>query len=475
MTSGSIVKEHFTRLTVLTIVVVAGSFLTAAIVIQRASRQIDSLSDSIVHNSSPSIERLASLRGSTLEVELALSRYLATGNSTAHPDTALTRSLSAVEGAVQDYLRLPVFPGEQRHWNEVQQAWARFDESSKRAQVLVDAGNARDARLWLTSTVEPNAVRLLDAAMRAIEFNAERGRVLASSIKQTRLRTTILTYGLAVSCVVLGIAGALLVHLRGRARRASDRANSELLEARSAELEQFAGRVAHDIRGPLSTARMAGDLCMARSADEAAVRELVTRIIRSLSRADAITTGLLEFARAGARPDPGARTDVREALADLVNALAAEAEHARIIADFEAAPPVLVACSVGVYLSLVGNIARNAIKYMNDATVRRVVVRVTEQDSMVRTEVIDTGPGIRDADQASLFDLYFRGRHQRAQGFGLGLATVKRLVDGHHGKLGVTSALGKGSTFWFELPKAGVLQAANDRDALSEPTRAATV
>jgi signal transduction histidine kinase len=462
-------KDRFTRLIVFAIIAVATGFVLMALAIQRASREIDELSDSIARNSSQSIERLASLRASTIEVELALSGRLLDENSAiAHPEADLDQSLGAVERAVKDYLRLPRFSGEEKHWLEVKQAWLRFDESSRRNRELLDAKDARSPRSWFTNVVEPNAARLLGAAMRAIEFNAEKGKELASKIKATRARTTFLTYGLATSCVVLGLAATLLVHLRSRERRALDQAHAEVLEARSAELEQFAERVAHDIRGPLSAARMAGELCLARSADEA-VSKLVTRMIRNLSRADAITTGLLEFARAGARPDPGARTDVREAINDLENALAPEAELARIAVRFEPAPSAFVACSMGVYLSLVGNIARNAIKYMHESTVRRIVVSVVDQGSVVRTEVSDSGPGIREADQASLFELYFRGRHPGTQGFGLGLATVKKLVDGHRGRVGVISALGKGSTFWFELPKASIAEEASSREEPSQP------
>jgi signal transduction histidine kinase len=55
-----------------------------------------------------------------------------------------------------------------------------------------------------------------------------------------------------------------------------------------------------------------------------------------------------------------------------------------------------------------------------------------------------------------LFEPYFRVGHDRTkEGLGLGLATVKRLAEGHHGSAGVSSELGKGSTFWFELPRAG--------------------
>jgi signal transduction histidine kinase len=117
---------------------------------------------------------------------------------------------------------------------------------------------------------------------------------------------------------------------------------------------------------------------------------------------------------------------------------------------------VLIACSTGVYLSLVGNLLRNAIKYMGDSTTRRIVVRVRDEGTFVRTEIIDTGPGISTLSLPSLFDPYFRAAQDRGrEGLGLGLATVRKLAEGHHGSAGVASEPGSGSTFWFLLPRAG--------------------
>jgi hypothetical protein len=118
---------------------------------------------------------------------------------------------------------------------------------------------------------------------------------------------------------------------------------------------------------------------------------LIDRILRSISRADAIITDLLNFARAGGTADPGARTDVREVIADLVTPMTQQAEQAQIELRFDQIPPVLVACDPGVYLSLVGNLVRNAIKYMGNGDTRHITVRVVDQGSRVRTEVIDTG------------------------------------------------------------------------------------
>jgi signal transduction histidine kinase len=195
----------------------------------------------------------------------------------------------------------------------------------------------------------------------------------------------------------------------------------------------------------------------------------MVRILRSLSRAEAITMALLDFARSGARPDPGARTDVGEVLRDLLGSITEEAEKLGIDLQLMPVPQVLVACAPGVYLSLVGNLVRNAIKYMGDVSTRKIIVRVTAEDSMVRTEVADTGPGIAPEYLPSLFEPYFRVGYERAtEGLGLGLATVKKLAEGHHGSAGVTSTRGIGSTFWFLLPRAGTALPA-DEEKIANP------
>jgi signal transduction histidine kinase len=200
---------------------------------------------------------------------------------------------------------------------------------------------------------------------------------------------------------------------------------------------------------------MAAHLALRRAGDDSQ-RESIERILRALSRADAITTGLLDFARSAAKPDPGARADVREVLEDFVGGLGPELDRLGIEVQIEPVPPVLVACSTGVYLSLIGNLVRNAIKYVGQTEPRRITIRVAELGASVRTDVAYTGPGIGAENVPALFEPYFRVRHACSpEGLGLGLATVKRLAEGHHGSVGVSSEPGKGSTFWFTLPRAG--------------------
>src|SRR5437868_6366436 len=168
---------------------VVGSFLATTLITQVTSTAVGSLSDSIVYNSSPSIERLASLRASTLEVELALSRYLHGEGSRSAIASQLDSSLDRLKSGVHGYVALPAFPDEQQRITELQQAWVRFDELVRGTRSEADAGRYSEARQTFAGTVNPTGTRLVDSAVRAIEFNAQNGRALASRIKETRHRT----------------------------------------------------------------------------------------------------------------------------------------------------------------------------------------------------------------------------------------------------------------------------------------------
>jgi signal transduction histidine kinase len=78
---------------------------------------------------------------------------------------------------------------------------------------------------------------------------------------------------------------------------------------------------------------------------------------------------------------------------------------------------------------------------------------------LVRIEVTDTGPGIPKEMENEVFRPFVRGRTTSRPGVGLGLATVKRIVEAYGGRVGVLSSDGGGSRFWFTLPRAVVTRA----------------
>ena len=107
---------------------------------------------------------------------------------------------------------------------------------------------------------------------------------------------------------------------------------------------------------------------------------------------------------------------------------------------------------------VVSNYLTNALKYSAES--QPVTIRVRMRGDSVRVEVRDSGPGLSAGQQARLFERFYRvpGIEQQSGsgvGLGLGLYICKTIIERHGGVLGVESALGKGSAFWFTLPLAG--------------------
>jgi signal transduction histidine kinase len=115
---------------------------------------------------------------------------------------------------------------------------------------------------------------------------------------------------------------------------------------------------------------------------------------------------------------------------------------------------VFVACSAGVLASVLSNLVRNAVKYLDDRPEKRVTIRASVNGTMVRVEVEDTGPGLPPGLEQHVFEPYVRSPDNAKPGLGLGLATVQRFVESHRGRVGVDSSPGQGCIFWFELPRA---------------------
>ncbi len=99
------------------------------------------------------------------------------------------------------------------------------------------------------------------------------------------------------------------------------------------------------------------------------------------------------------------------------------------------------------------NLISNAIKYMGKNNPEpRISIKSTRQNDIVRYEVHDTGVGITPEDQAHLFEMFTRLHTVEADGLGLGLSIVHRIITKLNGQIGVESERGKGSTFWFTIP-----------------------
>ena len=135
-----------------------------------------------------------------------------------------------------------------------------------------------------------------------------------------------------------------------------------------------------------------------------------------------------------------------------------------VVAAVEAPPHVALEVEVEADLAATGDptllrqvmvgLLTNAFKHT--PLPGRVTVRGrSDGDREVVLEVIDTGPGIPEVEIERVFERFYRRDESRKQeGFGLGLAIARRMVDVMGGEMGATSEEGKGSTFWVRLPIA---------------------
>lgn len=99
------------------------------------------------------------------------------------------------------------------------------------------------------------------------------------------------------------------------------------------------------------------------------------------------------------------------------------------------------------------NLVENALKYSDEGV--KVLVQVSSKGGNVLVSVSDDGWGIAPKEQKMIFSQFYRvPQHKSVRGYGIGLAVAKYVVEAHHGKIGVKSELGKGSSFTFSLPQA---------------------
>ena len=104
---------------------------------------------------------------------------------------------------------------------------------------------------------------------------------------------------------------------------------------------------------------------------------------------------------------------------------------------------------------ILNNLVDNAIKYSKEDS-EVIISSSNDSGDYIKVMVEDNGPGISDEDQSYIFGRFYRTASARAtdnQGSGLGLAIVKHLVNSLNGEVGIDSVPGKGSVFWFTVPK----------------------
>jgi signal transduction histidine kinase/DNA-binding NarL/FixJ family response regulator len=216
--------------------------------------------------------------------------------------------------------------------------------------------------------------------------------------------------------------------------------------------------VAHDLRNPIGTIRMATELLL--EAAEAPARRHLEIVHRSAERMNTLIQDLLEVTRIETGKlrltlrDERVAPLVEEALAMLRPLAAARS----IVLEKEVAaelPPARM--DSARVLQVISNLVGNAIKFTPERG--RIVLRCEAGEGEVRFAVADSGPGISPEQLPHVFGRFWQASGADQRGIGLGLSIARGIVEGHGGRIWVESAPGEGATFHFTLPAAEVAAA----------------
>lgn len=233
-------------------------------------------------------------------------------------------------------------------------------------------------------------------------------------------------------------------------RRVEDR-TAELTQI-NRELDEFVHVASHDLKAPLrSIAYLAswieqdgGKLLPPAS------QEHLTKLLARVQRMDKLLDDLLAYSRAGRLRHPLERVDLAAIVADIVEILAPPPGFAVTLTN---TLPVFVGERVPLE-TVLRNLIDNAFKHHTNPAAGEVIITPRIEGAWIEFTVADDGPGIDPRFHNRIFEIFqtLKPRDQ-AEGSGVGLTVVKKLVETRGGTIRVESTLGEGTTFRFTWPK----------------------
>ncbi|WP_448236135.1 sensor histidine kinase [Microbacterium paulum] len=248
------------------------------------------------------------------------------------------------------------------------------------------------------------------------------------------------------------------------ARQAVDvlelRRHSHELVRSNDQLTQFAARISHDLRNPLTA--IAGQIELAADAlaaddTEGAIRSL-SHAEAAAGRMDGMITSLLAFARRGGARPQRAAVRLSDIVADALDDLESAIEGTHAVVTVDAPSDGLVSGDPALLRVLVQNLVANAVKFTQAAGVSPVIDIAARPSGDAWTITIDdNGPGVAPELRERAFSLLDRGNAGDVPGLGLGLATSRLIVGAHDGRIVLDDSPLGGARVRVTLPSAPVL------------------
>ena len=248
-------------------------------------------------------------------------------------------------------------------------------------------------------------------------------------------------------------------HLELQRQRRKLKENYDQLRRLEAARDNLVHMIVHDLRSPLTG--ISGFLDLALELGKETLTEEGLDYLQTAKRSTTAVIDMVSAVLDVSKMETGdmklhlAECDLVRIAADLVTGMQSLKESREMILDAPSAPVTVVADG-DLLLRVIQNLLGNALKFTpSDGWIR---LGIEPDDNRVCVTVRDNGPGVPAEYQARIFEKFgqveARANRQK-HSTGLGLTFCKLAVEAHGGSIGVESEVGKGSKFWFVLPKNG--------------------
>jgi len=233
-------------------------------------------------------------------------------------------------------------------------------------------------------------------------------------------------------------------------------ARTAALQESHDQMEAFVYSMSHDLRSPLRSIEGFAQALVEDYAPQldATAQDFLQRIRSSAQRLDALIRDLVDYTRLQQAELLMLPVSLELAIDEVLGVLRREinAKQAKVTVDRPLPRVMATTTTLSVVLA---NLLSNALKFVANGVRPEVVITAEIKQHWVRLNVRDNGIGIDPAYQERIFRVFERLHGPEVYaGTGIGLALVSKGIERMGGRFGVDSALGSGSCFWIELPKA---------------------
>jgi len=229
----------------------------------------------------------------------------------------------------------------------------------------------------------------------------------------------------------------------------------QLLKQKSEELQSYLYTVAHELKTPIISMRgytmLLQEFYLANLNGE--IRNYLERIVTNLDQMDDLIINLIDYTRIDVNADECEQVNTIELLHEALEELEFLIHQKNYEITISPDLPTVFS-KRNLMLRVFTNLLNNAIKYSKDSEHPVIEVGYAPGEIFHKFYVKDNGVGIAHSDLDKIFQIFGRLKNKKnAKGCGLGLVITKRIIEKHGGEIWVESSRGKGSTFFFTLPR----------------------